>query len=421
MKFTDKWIKSLKSRSDTYRVWSNELAGYGIRVSPKGKKTFIYRYKFQGQSRLITIGVYPKITLAKANTIYADYASKVENGDDPWADQRIEKRRRVLSPTVKEFVDTYINQYCIGTNPEKPRKKTWKADEKLLHREVVPAIGHLKIQDVSKPDIRNIINKVYERGAGIMANRLLSCMNKMFSFAVDEDVVELNICSGIKKKTKECARERILSHNEIKQLWKALEKYESQDKKKSSVTGIMKVLLISGQRSGEVRRMEWAELHGNMWHIPGDKTKNKLAHIVPLPPLAMKIIEEQRRITGGSRYVFQGRRVGKEGKFGETCPDETAVSHAFQRIIKDFGWPRTTPHDLRRTLRSELSRLQVGPIIAEKVLNHKMPGVLGVYDRHDYISEKTIALQRWNDCLRGVIFPDEKKSKVVKMPDRAVM
>lgn len=421
MKFTDKWINSLKQKDKNYRVWSDELSGYGIRVSPKGKKTFIYRYKFKGESRLLTIGSYPKITLAKANKIYADYADKVDKGKDPWAETREEKRRKVRSPTVKEFTETYIKQYCVGTNPEQPRKRTWQADQNILKKDVIPAIGHIKMQDVARIDIRNIINSVYDRGSEVMSNRVLSCINKLFAFAVDEDVIDVNVCSGIKKKGKEVARERILSHGEIKQLWKELEKWEVEDKKKSSVVAIIKFLLISGQRLGEVRTMEWSELNGNVWGLPGNKTKNKLAHIVPLPPLAMKIIEGQRGVTGKSRYVFQGRRSGTEGEYGKTCPDVTAVSHAFQRIVKDFGWTRTTPHDLRRTLRSEMSRLKVGPIIAEKILNHKMPGVLGIYDRHDYLDEKKIALQKWDNCLQGIIYPNEKKSKVVNMPGRAII
>ena len=438
IKFTSQKLNSLSleknwPKKETY-YWKENGNGFGVRVSPRGKIAFVYGYKFKGEKRRFGIGKFPKMSLADAGVVHAEKRKLVtENGVDVCAVKSDEKRLKAQSPTVAAFCVTFVNDYCIGAEhlsgkrPE-PRKRSWREDERILEQNVIPDLGKLKMADITTKDIRLVVNKVHNRGAGVMANRTLSCLSKMFAYAVSEEIVEENVCSRVKKKTAERSRERVLSHNEIKQLWVALDTAKGPFLQNRN--NIIKWLLITGQRSAEVRQAEWGEITGGVWHIPSSKAKNKIAHTVPLSSMALEVLEWQRGFTGGQKYIFSGRRKGrgkgksavkaKDTKFGETCYHETNVNPIFRAIIEDFEWVRTSPHDLRRSLRTEMARLKVGPIVAEKVLNHKMPGIMGVYDQYSYDDEKAIALQKWSDCLEGIVFPERTKSNIIDLPLKKV-
>jgi integrase len=264
--------------------------------------------------------------------------------------------------------------------------------------------------DTTRLDVRTIINGIYDKGSPIMSNRVLACIRKMFAFAVEEDLLEFNVCTAIPKKADEKSCERTLSHEEIIILWELLPN--------TDVGNATKLLLISGQRTGETRQMEWSEIDNTVWTIPPEKQKKRKnkptkPHLVPLPTLAMEIIQAQKLKTGGSIYVFAGRKKSREEAFGDRCISEKAISRAFRRIIEKLGWQRTTVHDLRRTMRSELSRLKVNAVVSEKLLNHALPGLFDTYDMHAYFDEKAIALQKWSDCLKKLVYPERKESNVI--------
>jgi integrase len=239
----------------------------------------------------------------------------------------------------------------------------------------------------------------------------------MFAYAVAQDVLETSVVAGIPNMGVERSRDRTLSHDEITELWNALPENDTDDIG-NDIRNAIKLLLIAGQRTGESRQMEWSELSGNMWSIPPEKQKKRknkkgTVHLVPLPDLAMEIIESQKKKTGNSTYVFSGQ--GGE-QYGDRCISENAIATAFRRITREFNWERTTVHDLRRTMRSELSRLKVDIITAEKVINHKIGGILGIYDRYDYLDEKAVALQKWGKCLEKLVYPKRKQSNVIDFP-----
>jgi integrase len=167
-----------------------------------------------------------------------------------------------------------------------------------------------------------------------------------------------------------------------------------------------KLLLVTGQRRGEVAGARWDEidLGDRLWMIPKDRMKSGRAHAVPLSTLAVEIIDRLPRTT--APFLFPGRRPGVEAAIG--CFGQ--IKHKTDALIREagHGLPRWTFHDLRRTCRSGLSRLRVPSEVAEAVLAHVFPGVVGTYDRHSYIDEKREALERWAGLLRDIIDPSRK-------------
>ncbi len=207
--------------------------------------------------------------------------------------------------------------------------------------------------------------------------------------------------------------ERKLSVDEIKTLWAALPD--------SAAGRALKLLLLCGQRSSEIRLMTWAELEGNVLTIPGSRTKNGKTQVLPLPDQAMQLIEQQREVTGNGKYVFEGRRWGGTGNHGDYPMGEHTLLKRLKETLHAAGVEKASVHDLRRTFRSELSRLKVDVIVAEKLLNHKLRGILGTYDRHDYFEEKGVALQKWGDALERLVCPERQVNNVIQLPNKKAM
>ena len=273
-----------------------------------------------------------------------------------------------------------------------------KETERIINKEILPQIGKLKISDIKRADIIHIIDNIENRGAVVQGNRTLSVLSKMFNFAIERDVIPFSPVLGVKKKGIEIKRDRILTNEQIALLWKSL--------KNNTSSALLKFLLLTGQRTGETRQMEWSELTGNVWTIPAIKTKNKSAHVVPLSTGAMEIINLMKVTASQGRFVFPGKKIGS--KTGDVCLDQNVAAHHLQRAIANFAWERTTVHDLRRTMRSKLAELGVLPMVAEKILNHKIPGILPVYDHYDYFKEKLDALQKWSDQLTAIVGMDSQ-------------
>ena len=260
---------------------------------------------------------------------------------------------------------------------------------KILEKDIIPIIGHLKIKDVKKRDLLKVIDTVMDREKPVMANRVLACMNKMFNYAVERDVLDVSYCQSIKKQGKETSRDRILTDREIKSFWKKLDN--------STIQLMMKFLLVTAQRSNEVRKMEWTEVDKNLWTIPSEKSKNGRVHVVPLSGLAKTILSKVLPLKDQSKFVFSSPR--KRSHY-----DKDALPKAMKNIVDDLKWKISArPHDLRRTARSNMSKLGISPIIAGKILNHTEGGVTAVYDRHDYLEEKREALNKWAEKLKKII------------------
>jgi integrase len=204
---------------------------------------------------------------------------------------------------------------------------------------------------------------------------------------------------GMRKPKEAAPRERVLSDDEIRQLWTVLPSALPRSK---TCQRIIKLCLLTGQRVGEVAGMRVAELdiQKHLWTLPGDRTKNKHAHSVPLSYTAVEIIEDAIADGGGSDFVFPNEAA--DGPF-----DVRAVAHTIRRAKDRIGLAAWTPHDLRRTAATGMARLGVSPIVIGNVLNHRTvskAGVtLSVYAHYDYAKEKREALDLWADRIAAVV------------------
>ena len=387
MKFTDRQIRNLKSKATRYEVWEGN--GLGVRISPKGTKTWVAVYHHEGKARRMTLGRYPGVSVAEAHRLHSEAMVSLSHGNDPGKALVDKNKAERKAGTVAELVDDFIERHA-----KQYRAATWQENQRMLYKDVVPEIGRKKAKNVTRKEIIALLDKVVARGAPVQANRLKSLLATMFNFAVDKDILTASPCVGLKPPASEAERERTLSESEIKLFWRNIDKTSME----LPAQLLLKFQLVTGQRSGEIAAAEWSEIdyQDRVWILPKDKTKNRQTHIVPLSAMALELLDDIKALSEESRWLFPARR----GNGHRTRP---AISRAVIRNREVFGIEPFTPHDLRRSVRTQLGKLRVPPHIAEKVINHTVSKMEKTYDRYDYLDEKREALERWSERLQRII------------------
>ena len=354
MKLTDMLLRNLKPQAQRYMVWGDH--GLGVRVSPKGRKSFVYMYRHEGKARFLTLGDYPRMTLADAHKAHAEAMKKVEQGIDPGAEAVAERAEERQAPTVAALADEYLEKWA------KPRKRSWREDERILKKDILPEWGRRKAREITRRDVIRLLDGIVDRGAGIMANRTLATIRKMFNFAVSRDIVPVSPCLAVRSPAQEQQRDRVLTTDEIRALWHGLEgaKMMAEGTKLA-----LKLQLVTGQRKAEIVTARWDEidLTDKWWTIPPEKAKNKMAHRVPLSPLALELLQAAKNITGDSPWIFPSPQTDRH-----ITPE--AVDHALRRPgLEALGFT-FVPHDLRRTAASHMTGMGISRLVVSKILNH---------------------------------------------------
>lgn len=376
---------SVETRTD---FWDEAMRGLVLRVGPSGAKswTFIYTAEGDGEKRRVTLGRHPALTLEKARRKALDLAAAVSDGQDPASDKRASRE----AMTFADLAGLYVDRYA------KRQKKSWEQDDRLLRVEVLPVIGKKKMAAVTKRDILDIIEAKAEAGFLVQSNRLLALLRKLGNWAVAEDYLSASPAAGVKPRSKPVSRDRVLSEDEVKALWNALPGAALRDVTRD----VFRFLLLTGQRSGEVSGMRRSEVDvdGALWTIPAARSKNGRAHTVPLSDAALAIIKERLR------KADDGRDAPLFAHIDEPMPSN-AIAHAARLKLQLFedAW---TPHDIRRTVATQMAEAGILPHIVESVLNHVSgfrSGVAGVYNRATYEPEKRRALDLWADRLEAIV------------------
>jgi len=386
MKFTDKKIQNLKAKAQRYEEWEGN--GFGVRVTPRGVKSFVYLYRFEGKPRRLTLGTYPSMTLADAHRAHAEAVKKLEQDIDPGAVTVAERREERKAPTVAALADEYLEKWA------KPRKRSWKEDYRILQKDILPAWGRRKVGEITRRDIIGLLDGIVDRGAPIMANRSLALCRRMFNFAVSRDIVPVSPCLAVRAPAPEQRRDRVLTTDEIRALWHGLEGAKMAEGTKFA----LKLQLVTAQRKVEIVSAAWEEidLTDKWWTIPPEKAKNKMAHRVPLSPLALELLQSAKNIVGDSPWIFPSPQTDRH-----ITPE--AVDHALRRHgLEHLGFTFWV-HDLRRSAASHMTGMGISRLVVSKILNHVERGVTAVYDRHSYDKEKRQALESWGHKLQGIV------------------
>lgn len=404
----------------------------GLRVScgPAGTKTFSYRYTspVTGKLAQIKIGNFPTTTLAQARVELLELKATRKSGRCPATELKLqkeeearEKEKQNSNVTVKTIVDLYLTQHIEdrvvnGKLIKGARKPKGQSEvRRTLYGDAVRVLGDKPAHEVMRKDIVNMVMEIVGRGANVQAGNVLRELSAAYEYAIGLEKFDENFANpGIlakaslrqaKVRLTSKRGKRVLSDDELTKFLKWLPGSIFTPTQKN----IMRFMLWTGCRSGEVCEAEWndIDLDKATWHLRD--TKTGVERYIQLPAQAVAFLRQLKLTTGD--YPFPSQKTGKP-ILQKSITEQAWHLRVTKRMI---DLPHWTPHDLRRTLRTGLSRLGCRSEVAEAVLGHSRAGIEGTYDLHSYEAECRKWLQIWADHLDLLLTDKEKSDNLIKI------
>lgn len=389
---TDRFVATCKAARGQPQTdyFDERTPGLALRVSKQGHKAWSFIFTAPGNDKRarVTCGTYPAMSLATARTRAREARGLVEAGEDP----RIAFNTQAAGAmTVTVLIESFLEKHA------RPNLRTAAEIERRLRKNAIPLIGNVRIADLHRRDINRAVDPIVRRGRLAEACRVFEDLRSIMRWAVARGDLDRNPMEGMSKPAAPRSRTRVLSDDEIRQLWSELPETLAKSK---SCQRIIQLCLVTAQRVGEVAGMQRAELDltRREWHLPGSRTKNGHPHCVALSDLAIRIITEALADAGNSPFVFPSN--------GGALP-AMAVARTIVRAQRRFGIAQWSAHDLRRSAITGMARLGVPPIVLGYVANHRTTtkaGVtLGVYAHYDHAVERRQALDQWSAHLANIV------------------
>ena len=371
-----------------YILFDELVPGFGLRIRGTAR-TWIFQYPIGTQAHRITrrykIGNFAAMEPAKARKIAEDLHAKAHLGEDPAAQKR--QNRSQASDTFGKLVQAYLafKEAELRGGSYDQVKRHLEVNAKSLHALPLSSIDRLIIGDR--------LNAVAKASGAVTANRTRASLSAMFAWAMGEGRAAANPVTNTNKR-KENSRERVLANDELRTVWLAAEDDHHGT--------IVKLLMMTGQRRGEIAGLRWSEidLDRNLILLPGERTKNGKPHELPITDTVRNIIKSQPK-TDGRDFIFgYGERAFSGWSRAKETLDE-AIAKSAGNVL-----PRWTLHDVRRSVATGMADIGIAPHIIEAVLNHvsgHKGGVAGIYNRAIYTAEKAQALARWDEHLSALV------------------
>jgi len=390
-KLTAKAVETIKPTAVRQEIPDRLLPGLYLIVQPSGARSWAVRYRHNGRPRKHTLGPYPAIDLKSARALGSKVLRAAAEGRDPTG-ERQEQRANSVEKVVAQFLATH------GQRNYRPR--TFQEAARLLRQNLVARWGNRPIASITRKQLRDMLEQLVANGTPMLANRAHSIIRKLFGWAVEQEIVAVSPCVGLKAPAQESSRDRILTDQELRAVWRAAGQM--------GVYGsLVQLLILLGQRRGELAGLTWSEvdLDKRLISLPRERVKNDHAHEIPLSPQAVDLIEALPR--NSERYVLS-LRGGPIGGFGKLKA----------RLDEACGVTDWVLHDLRRTAVSGMARLGVGLPVIEKVVNHvsgSFAGIVRIYQRHDFAEEKKKALELWGEHVESIVSDKPAKAKMLRL------
>jgi len=390
------WIKNderFEGKSDGDGLYLSYRKNFAVPV-------WRFRYKIKGATRWQTMGSYADLSVAEARRQAKELRARVALGYDVAAEKQ-ERKAEVLvkiearknAYTVGQLADEYFNKNILG------RWKHPNIVRSRIEKDIKPNIGKIPVEDVKPLHISKMLESVVDRGAPTVANDVLRWTKRMFDYAIKRHIIQFNPASAFDLSDaggKEDARSRALSRDELVILFSAMRKTKGF----SSINELtIKLLLMLAVRKGELvtAKISAFNLDNATWTLTTADTKTKAEIVIPLPKQAVEALRDLIRLAGASDYLLPARQYQDR-----RLPyiHENTLNVALSKVKANM--PDIEPftiHDFRRTARTHLAALGVDSHITERCLNHKIKGVEGIYNRHDYFDERKAALQKLANFL----------------------
>jgi integrase len=446
---TDAAVRKLRGGPKRREVRDTGCPGLFLVIQPNGSKSWALRYRRpDGRPAKLTLGpvdfshrehkgepvISTPLSLAAARALAAEQHRQRKAGVDVAAKHVAEKRQKAQTTkdaaanTFAALARRFIDDHA------RPKTRRWKDTARLLGLDYqdggepqvikggLAARWHDRnVAVIDGGDLYGVVDEARRlgipglerrRGGGsdTQGRAMAAALSKLFSWLVEHRRITTNPAIGMYKPPAPNARERELSEAEIRWFWQACEKLGEP------FGALLRLLLITGCRRNEVAHMTAGELDGNVWTIPGMRTKNHRPHVVYLPPLAQELLPKD--LPAPAAYVFStnGGTTPVSGWSKIKRRLDAAMLEAAQKEVPAASIAPWRLHDLRRTAVTQMNRIGVLPHVVEAVVNHisgHKGGVAGIYNKSELKAEKTAALERWAVHIDGIV--SDKPTNVVAM------
>lgn len=406
-------------------LWDETLAGFGLKVTPKGRKSYVFQYRIaepgraaRTAARRYTIGTHGKLTPDQARSRAKELAALVERGIDPREQEREQRERKAQSKRAAaeqarqeqelafdHMAALWLSDYELVQGR---RPSSIAMARLVVKNHLQPALGALPLPRIERSHLQALIDAIPPEQKA-MRRSVFAYASVFFSWAMKRGDVPDNPLRTMQKPPPPNPRERVLTDTELARVWHAAEVLHNPFR------AFFRLLILTGQRRSEVAGIAWDELDCNSatWSIPSHRAKNRTTHIVPLSPLA---IAELDILAGGISWPETGLALTTTGR-----TPVSGISKARRRLdVAITNGTESLPpwriHDLRRTLATGLQRLGVRFEVTEAILNHvsgARSGVAGIYQRYSWQDEKRVALNAWARHLETIINPDGRSNVVM--------
>lgn len=437
-KISKRTIDAAEPGERDYFIWDTGLTGFGLKVTPKGRKVFVYQYRMPapGQTASVlakryTIGKFGTLAPDQARKIAERLAGMVASGIDPIENDRAEhdaaKAAKAAAEEQKRLAsvlafDRYADAWLAHYEHEKGRRPSSIRQAKLVvENHLKPVLGSKAMPHIGRADLKAVLANIDAKKRG-MRRAVHVYASILFGWAVRQGDIEANPLASMEKPPAPASRDRVLTDAEVKLIWQAAPELAAP------FDAFVRLLLLTAQRRSEVAGMEWSELDraAATWTIPAKRAKNKAAHIVPLSAAVMVELDALALEALGGKWPDDGPAWPTTGLVLSTTGKTpiSGISKAKAKLDSEMAKanggaaiPAWRLHDLRRTAATGFQCLGVRYEVTEAILNHvsgARGGVAGIYQRHDWQSEKRAALEAWAARIEAIV-SDRAQDNVVSL------
>lgn len=386
MKLTAQSVRSAQPKRAPYIV--SDGMGLLLHVAASGRKTYRFRYRHGGRQESVKLGEHPQLTLSAARTKAEELRTRVGRQQSPAEDAR--RERRIADPwtTVEEFGGRWLRDVV------RKARKSPAAMERVLKRDIYPAIGRRPLARVTADEIREIVFRKRDAGHPEAAALIRHTLKRLFEYAQACGLCAENPTTATPAKfvVRHTSRTRTLSHAELRAFWQRTAA-ANVDRRMALA---LRVILLTLSRKSELRCARWEhiDLERGIWEVPAELSKTGKPHIVYLSRQAVECLQALKALAGRAEVVLPARDA-------VTVPEAAStLNHKMARVR--WGFAHFTPHDLRRTGATILNELGYNADWIEKALNHATRGIRGVYNRAQYGEQRKQMLQEWAGWLEGL-------------------
>ena len=407
--FTDRALKGLPTPPKPQQLdyFDAKARGLGLRISYGGRKSFFVMYSnAAGKRQRVSLGEYGRLEDGKVSLAVARKRAKARLGEvakdrDPAAEARVSRE----APLVKQLAADFIAMQ------RKRGRKSAERQEQKLARDVLPVLGDRKARDLTRADVKGVMDKITERGAPVLANRVHEIIRAMLNFGLEEEVygLESNPADRLgKHRNPEEGRDRWLTSEQIAAYWTAL------DEELPGPAAALRLCVLSAQRQGNVlgMRLDQLALDDRLWTVPARTTKTGKPYKVPLSAAAVGVIKariaeleeaEQKRANRERRNPAPVTWLFPKLRGGDEAAGLTFTGKAHRSACKRAGIVDYTPHDHRHTFATHCEQMGISRLIWDGIMGHGQGGMADLYSGFDFAEQRLDCMERWADRIAAAL------------------